>query len=617
MSVLPVPSILDDIKEKGFRKAILELVDDSVERFTAGLNISDIREALRGEAPSRRPNPRLTPHSDAFWMHMRPGYYHQAMTGLYPTFRLGWLSTYFFFIEIITGLFLMVFYTPAPDSAYTNMLNILSNVPLGQFVRDLHRLGAEGMVLFVSMHMIRTYVTGSYKKPRQFTWFSGMALLFFTLFLSFTGYLLPWDQLAFWAVTIGTSMADAVPPQVVGTNINLLLRGAPDIGAGGLLRFYLAHVFLLPMLTTVFLGVHYYKVVLHGASLPPRNEEVGQDTAKRIPVDKRVYFIPDILTSELMWFGAATFLMVVLCVWFYHAPLEHHADPGLTPLHTTAPWYFLWLQGMLKLGDKTLMGVIIPGILLAMFFVWPYLDTTPSRRYAHRKFAISLSMIFITTMLVLTYMGTPKYGVESSGDVEVAQALVPVEGVGPLRGVPFDELKTGTYCTDDLDHAHPLKLIEQGQAPPIVILPDTRTDASVMCDAVPQGGNLHSVMQQYKDLMGNYTDSLVNGIGVLTITDNEVSADSSTDVKRLDLKILWNAAQTDKDKNVIRNSDGSIALTTTTLQVQEKDANGSLKVDANNLPVMDNVTVPVVSSSGKTIFVDRASEYHNNVSASS
>jgi len=337
MSVLPVPSIFDDIKEKGFRKAVLELVDDSVERFTAGLNINDIREALRGEAPSRRPNPRLTPHSDAFWMHMRPGYYHQAMTGLYPTFRLGWLSSYFFFIEIITGLFLMIFYTPAPDSAYANMLNIMSNVPLGQFVRDLHRLGAEGMVLFVAFHMIRTFVTGSYKKPRQFTWFSGMLLLVFTLFLSFSGYLLPWDQLAFWAVTIGTSMADAVPPQVVGTNINLLLRGAPDIGAGGLLRFYLLHVFLLPMLTAVFFGVHYYKVVLHGASLPPRDEEVGQDTAKRIPVDRRVYFIPDIFTSELMWFGAATFLMVVLCIWFFHAPLEHHADPGITPLHTTAP----------------------------------------------------------------------------------------------------------------------------------------------------------------------------------------------------------------------------------------------------------------------------------------
>ncbi len=95
MSVLPIPSFLDDVKEKGVRKAVLELVDESVERFTAGLNIQDIREALRGEPPSRRPNPRLTPHADAFWMHMRPSYYHQAVTGIYPTFRLGWLSTYF------------------------------------------------------------------------------------------------------------------------------------------------------------------------------------------------------------------------------------------------------------------------------------------------------------------------------------------------------------------------------------------------------------------------------------------------------------------------------------------------------------------------------------------
>ncbi len=619
MSVLPVPSILDDIKEKGFRKAALELIDESVERFTAGLNINDIREALRGDAPSRRPNPRLTPHSDAFWLHMRPGYYHQAMTGLYPTFRLGWLSTYFFFIEIITGLFLMIFYTPSPDAAYTNMVDILSNVPLGQFIRDLHRLGAEGMVLFVALHMIRTFATGSYKKPRQFTWFSGMLLLIFTLFLSFTGYLLPWDQLAFWAVTIGTSMAEAVPPQVVGTDVNLILRGAPDIGAGGLLRFYLAHVFLLPMLLTVFLGVHYYKVVLHGPSLPPRSEEIGQDTAKRIPPEKRVYFIPDIATSELMWFGAASFIMVVLCVWCFHAPLEHHANPASTPLHTTAPWYFLWLQGMLKLGDKVLMGVLLPGFLLAAFMVWPYLDTTPSRRYAHRKIALSIACLFITTMLVLTYMGTPNYGVESSGDVEVAQALAPVEGVGPLRAVPFDQLKNGVYCTDDLDHAHALKLAEQvapaATLPPL--LPVTYA-TPVTCQAVPAGTDLYTVMQTYRNLMTNYGNMenaghmLINGIGLLTISDNQVLNATTTDLKRLDVKILWNTPVLDKSNNVIRNADGTVQLQTTSLDVQETNTDGSPKVDSSGLPVMDHVTLPVVTSSGKTIFVNRASDYHDN-----
>ena len=341
MSILPFPSFLDDIKEKGFKRAVFEGVDDIVKSVTAGMNIQDIREALRGEAPSRRPNPRLQPHSDGFWLHMRPSFFHKDMTGVYPTFRLGWLSTYFVFFETITGMFLMVWYTPSPQIAYGNMVAILSNVPLGQLMRDLHRLGAEAMVLIVTLHMIRTFMTGSYKKPRQFTWFSGVILLFATFFLSFSGYLLPWDQLALWAVTIGASMVEASPPPIVGETLNLLLRGGPDIGANGLLRFYLLHVLAVPALLFVFTGVHYYKVIIHGHSLPPQKENIGEDTAKRVPLDKRVYFIPDVLTSEIMWIGVTSFILVVLCVWFYHAPLEAHADPQVTPLGTTAPWYFL------------------------------------------------------------------------------------------------------------------------------------------------------------------------------------------------------------------------------------------------------------------------------------
>ena len=112
MSVLPFPSFLDDVKEKGLKKALFEGADEAVERLTSGLNIQDVREALRGDAPSRRPNPRLTPHADGFWLHMRPSYFNTDMTGLYPTFRLGWLSTYFVFFETITGIILMFWYTP-------------------------------------------------------------------------------------------------------------------------------------------------------------------------------------------------------------------------------------------------------------------------------------------------------------------------------------------------------------------------------------------------------------------------------------------------------------------------------------------------------------------------
>lgn len=440
MSVLPIPSILDEVKEKGVRKTIYSVVDRTVESLTAGMNIQDIREALRGDKPSRRPNPRLTPHTDSFWFHMRPSYYHNSVVGIYPTFRLGWLSTYFFVLEIITGLFLMIFYTPSPDVAYANMQNIMGNVPMGQFMRDLHRLGAEGMVAIVCLHMLRTFVSGTYKKPRQFTWLTGVILLLLTLGLSFTGYLLPWDQLAFWAVTIGTSMAEAAPPEVVGTNVNLILRGAPDIGANGLLRFYLLHVFALPLLTAIFIGVHYYKVVIHGHGLPPRAEEIGKDTAKKVPIDNRTYFIPDVMANEIAWIGMVTFILVVAVTWFFHAPLENHADPQATPLHTVAPWYFLWIQGLLKLGDKTLMGIIVPTIVFAYLAVMPYLDTVPSRRFAHRRVALMNVSVVVAILAVLTYMGSPWYAVDTAADTEVQQELIPGEGVGPVRSIPYDEL---------------------------------------------------------------------------------------------------------------------------------------------------------------------------------
>lgn len=450
MSVLPFPSFLDDVKEKGLRRALFEGVNEVVERATAGMNVQDIREALRGEAPSRKPNPRLQPHADGFWLHMRPSYFHKSVTGLYPEFRLGWLSTYFVFFETITGIFLMVWYTPSPEVAYANMLDLLSNVPMGQFVRDLHRLGAEAMVLIVFFHMLRTFFTGSYKKPREFTWFSGVVLLIFTGLLSFTGYLLPWDQLSLWAVTIGASMVEAAPPEVVGTNLNLLVRGGPELGANGLLRFYLLHVLALPALLFIFVGVHYYKVVVHGHSLPPKEENIGEDTAKRVPLDKRVYFIPDILTSEIMWLGVTTLVLVVLCTWFYHAPLENHADPQVTPLGTTAPWYFLWIQGALKLGDKVLWGIVFPTVVLVFLMVVPYLDVTKSRRWADRRVAFSVALVMLSLLVVLSYMGLPEFGVINSADVDIIHHLVmePAHNhMGILRAVPYDQLVPGVYTT--------------------------------------------------------------------------------------------------------------------------------------------------------------------------
>ena len=158
-------TFLDQVKTMGAKQATIAKADEVVTRLTAGMSVNDIRGALRGDAP-RRPNPRLRPHADSFWLHIRPSFYHTEVTNIYPTFRLGWLSTFMFIWETITGLLLMIFYTPSPLVAYGNMWNILANVPLGQLMRNMHRLGAEVMVLVVALHMLRTFITGSYNNPR-------------------------------------------------------------------------------------------------------------------------------------------------------------------------------------------------------------------------------------------------------------------------------------------------------------------------------------------------------------------------------------------------------------------------------------------------------------------
>jgi ubiquinol-cytochrome c reductase cytochrome b subunit len=435
----------DQVREMGLKQATIAKSDEIVERVTAGMNTGDIRSALRGDE-ARRPNPRLRPHADGFWFHIRPSFYHTEVTRIYPTFRLGWLSVFMFVWETITGIFLMIFYTPRPGTAYSDIWNILANVPLGELMRNLHRLGAEAMVLVVALHMLRTFITGSYKKPRQFTWLTGMLLLIFTLVLSFSGYLLPWDQLAFWAVTVAVSAAEAAPPaEILGTNINLIIRGAPTFGDGGLLRWYLLHVLVLPLLTGVFLFVHYYKVVLHGHSLPPGREKVGEDTAKRVPKSDRTYFTPDILTSELMWTALTTLLLIVVALWFYDAPLESQANPLVTPLHVVAPWYLAWSQGWLKLADKVLVAFIFMPALATAFFVMPYVEVGKSRRYADRRVGLSVTMLFIAFMLVSNWMGSPEYAVESSPDQEFFQELVPQEGHSVLLAVPYEDLEEGFY----------------------------------------------------------------------------------------------------------------------------------------------------------------------------
>lgn len=174
------------------------------------------------------------------------------------SFGLGIISAILFALLAFTGLLLMVYYVPSVESAYDTMKEIQFSVPLGQFTRNMHRWAAHGMVLAVTLHMIRVFYTGAYLPPREFNWVIGVILLVLTLGASFTGYLLPWDQLSYWAITVGTNIAGYAPG--AGELMREFLLGGREIGQSTLIRFYTLHIAFLPMLITLLVSVHIWRV---------------------------------------------------------------------------------------------------------------------------------------------------------------------------------------------------------------------------------------------------------------------------------------------------------------------------------------------------------------------
>lgn len=174
------------------------------------------------------------------------------------SFGLGIISIILFGLLVFTGVLLMFYYVPSVERAYPTMKEIQLSVPLGQLTRNLHRWAAHAMVLVVILHMARVFYTGAYKPPREFNWVVGVGLFLLTLGLSFTGYLLPWDQLAFWAITVGTNMAGYAP--VVGPVTRELLLGGIEVGQNALIRFYTLHIAVLPLIMTLIISLHVWRV---------------------------------------------------------------------------------------------------------------------------------------------------------------------------------------------------------------------------------------------------------------------------------------------------------------------------------------------------------------------
>lgn len=222
---------------------------------------------LRGGRVPRTDLARSEAVFNNFFLHIQSVRVHKHTLKPTYTLGLGLISFFLLVLLTVTGILLMFYYVPSTEQAYSRMLDLRSSVAFGYLLRNIHRWTAHGMVASVFLHMCRVFFTGSYKPPREFNWVIGVFLLLTTLLLSFTGYLLPWDQLAFWAVTVGTNIAGYAP--LVGESIRRLLLGGESVGQEALLRFYVLHVVVLPLLAAILIGIHFWRIRKDGGLSRP------------------------------------------------------------------------------------------------------------------------------------------------------------------------------------------------------------------------------------------------------------------------------------------------------------------------------------------------------------
>jgi quinol-cytochrome oxidoreductase complex cytochrome b subunit len=337
-----------------------------------------------------------------FFLHLHPVKVHRNTLRPAYTLGLGLISFFLFLILVATGILLMFYYVPSTNQAYDRMLDLRGTVAFGIFLRNMHRWAAHGMVAMVALHLCRVFLTGAYKKPREFNWVLGVVLLLVTLFLSFTGYLLPWDQLAFWAITVGTSIAGYAP--LVGQQMKFLLLGDTTVGQEALLRFYVLHVAVLPAILTLLIAIHFWRIRKDGGLSRPedgRGRETGVVKMRIEPAsaapkaaavktyglqgfvrgpftkignvpDDSVYSWPNLLMAELFVFVLTLSAILVVSLLF-NAPLEQPVNVMHPPNPAKAPWYFLGLQEMVSYSAFW-GGIGVPTVMVLLLLLAPYID---------------------------------------------------------------------------------------------------------------------------------------------------------------------------------------------------------------------------------------------------
>jgi quinol-cytochrome oxidoreductase complex cytochrome b subunit len=368
-----------------------------------------VREtALRTGAPTTD-RTRSTFVFNNVFLHLHAVRTHRWSLRWATTAGLGMAAVAAFLITLVTGILLMFYYKPYPDVAYESMKDIHFVVPTGRFIRNVHRWAANLMVVVVILHMARAFYTAAYRAPREFNWLIGIALLVTTLGLSFTGYLLPWDQLAYWAITIGANIAQS-PREITdalgvtemfdpGGLQRLLLLGSDTVGEEALIRFYLLHVMLLPLVAAMLMAVHFWRIRKDGGLTKPADVDArvgaaegtypvfteapaktyhlaaivrGRTSAVGGGPENTIPSMPHLFYAELAVLMLTLFICLALSL-VSDAPLKELANPMVPENPAKAPWYFLGLQELVAFS-AFMGGIGIPMIVLIGLGLIPYLD---------------------------------------------------------------------------------------------------------------------------------------------------------------------------------------------------------------------------------------------------
>jgi ubiquinol-cytochrome c reductase cytochrome b subunit len=346
------------------------------------------------------------------WLHARSGYRtglrHVLDEPLPPGtswwFTLGSALLFLIAVQLVTGAVLTMYYAPTPDHAWESVRFIMREARLGWLVRGLHFFGASAIVIAVALHILRVIFFGSYKAPRELTWLTGVALLLVLLAFALTGYLLPWDQRAYWATVVTINLV-GLPP-LIGPPLATLVRGGAEVGALTLTRWYAAHVILLPALLALLVGGHLYLMRRHGISGPVRAR----------PGERRPFFPYQAARDVTVSLALAAGLVALAS---YGMPeLEAPADPADATYTPRPEWYFLGLFQLLKYFPsrwEIVGALLIPGVAVAALALLPWLDRSPDRDPRRRRGILAAVSAAMLAIVALTTAGWRDTGPGASG----------------------------------------------------------------------------------------------------------------------------------------------------------------------------------------------------------